>query len=138
MPFSDGAKAQDESTAVLRGTRLIRMPNDTGIEQGRRLKRILMKKIGADQAALRLVQFRVWIKRLFHLCSAGLEDLKEIPVTALEVREYIAQLICSLFRVQPKNSVDNMIGAGLISWIEVPGFNRRFEGSDDDPRRVRA
>ncbi len=97
-----------------------------------------MKKIGADQAALRLVQFRMRIERLFHLCSAGLKDLKKIPVTALEVREHVAQLMCSRFRVQTENSVDNMIGPGLISWIEVPRFNRRFEGSNDDPRRVRA
>jgi hypothetical protein len=31
-----------------------------------------------------------------------------------------------------------MIGPNLIGGIEISGFSRRFEGSDDDPCRIRA
>ena len=37
------------------------------------------------------------------------------------------------FSIQPKHPVDNMIGADLVSWVEVAGLSRRLEGPDDDP-----
>ena len=76
MPFSDSAKAQDKSAAALWSTRLIGVPDDAWIEQGRRFERILVKKIGTDQRALCLAQYGMRLERLFHFCSAGLEDLQ--------------------------------------------------------------
>ena len=133
MPFADGAKAQDESAAIFRGTRLVGVPDDARIEQGRRLERVLIEKIRTDEAALRLIQFGMWLERIFHLCGARLEDIEQIPVTAFEVFEDIAQLLRSSFRIEPKNPADDMVGPGLIRRIEVPGLGRRLEGSDDDP-----
>ena len=59
-------------------------------------------------------------------------------MTTFEIFEHVAQLLRGSFRIEPKNSADDMIGSDLIRWIKVPGFNRRFEGPDDDPGRIRA
>ena len=40
--------------------------------------------------------------------------------------------------IELKNSADDMVGPSLIGWVEVSGFSRRFEGSDDNPGRIRA
>jgi hypothetical protein len=138
MSFADGAQAQDESTAVLRRAGLVGVPDDAWIEQRRRFKRILMKKIRTDEAALRLIQFGVRLKCLFHLRSARLEEIEQIPVTAFEIFKHITELPLGSFGIEPKHPVDNMIGPDLVGWIEVAGFSRRLEGSDDDSGRVRA
>ena len=79
----------------------------------------------------------MWIERLFHFCGAGLEDLEQVPVTTFEICEHVAQLMRGRFDIEPKNPVDNMICPRLISWIEVSRLSRQFEGSDDDPSRIR-
>ena len=137
MTFANGTKAQDESTAILRRTGLVGVPDDAWIEQSRRFKRILMKKIRTDEAALRFIQFSMRLERLFHLRSAGLEEIEQIPVTTLEIFEHIAQLSFRRFGIKPKNPFNNMVGSNLVGWIEVSGFSRRLEGPDDDPGRVR-
>ena len=138
MSFADGAKAQDESTAVLRRSGLVGVPDDAWIEQSRRFKRILMKKIGADQAALRLIQFGMRLERIFHIRGARLEEIEQIPVATFKIFEHIAELSLGCFGIKPKNPFDNMISPDLVGWIEVAGFSRRLEGSDDDPGRIRA
>ena len=119
MPFADGAKAQDKSTAVFRRAGLVGMPDDARIEQGRRLERVFVEKIRADQAALRLIQFGMWLERIFHLRGARLEDIEQVPVTTFEVFEHIAQLLRGSFGIKPKNPADDMIGPDLIGRIEV-------------------
>jgi hypothetical protein len=42
------------------------------------------------------------------------------------------------FGIKTKNFADNMVGADFIGCVEVSGFSRRFERSDDDPGRIRA
>ena len=138
MPFADGAKAQDKSAAIFRRAGLVGMPDDARIEQGRRFERILVEKIRADQAALRLVQFGMRLERLFHLGGARLEDVEQISVTAFEVFEHVAQLLRGSLGIEPKHPVDDMIGPGLVGRIEVSGLSRRLEGPDDDPGRIRA
>ena len=78
------------------------------------------------------------LEGLFHLRGAGLKEIEQISVTAFEILKYVCQLSCRRFRVKSKNPVDDMIGPDLVGWIEVAGFSRRFEGSDDDPGRIRA
>ena len=97
-----------------------------------------MKKIGADQAALRLIQFGMRLERLFHLRGARLEEIEQISVATFKIFEHIAELSRGRFGIKPKNPFDNMVGPDLVGWIEVAGFSRRFEGSDDDPGRIRA
>ena len=136
MPFSDGAKTQDESTAIFRSARLVGVADYARIEQGRRLERVFMKKVSSDQAALRLVQYGMRLQRLFHLCGAGLEDLQQIPVTTFEAFEHLGQLSRGSPALEPKNPAHDVIGPRLIGRVEVSGFSRRFEGPDDDPGRI--
>lgn len=136
MPFADSAKAQDKSTPLDRCAGLIGMANDARIEQRRRLERILVQKICADETALRLIQFGMRFKRFFHLGGARLEDVEQVPVTTVEIFEYVAQLLPSGLRFEPENPADDMIRADLIGRIEVPRLRRRLERPDDDPGRV--
>ena len=41
----------------------------------------------------------MWIKRVFHICGARLEDINQIPVTAFEIVEHIAQLLGGSFGI---------------------------------------
>ena len=59
-------------------------------------------------------------------------------MTTFEIEEYIAQLLRGNFGIEPKNPADDVVGPDLIGWVEVSGFSCRFEGSDDDPGRIRA
>ena len=138
MPFANGAKAQDESTTIFRRAGLVGVPDDAWIEQGRCLERVLVKKVCTYQAALRLIQFSMRLKRLFHICSARLEDIEQIPVTTFEIIEHVRQLSRGSFGIESKNPVDNMVGPELIGWVEVSGFSRRFERPDDNSGRIRA
>lgn len=96
-----------------------------------------MQKICADQPALRLIQFGMRYERIFHLCRTRLKDLKKISMSAIEILEHVTQLLRRSFGIEPKHPVDNVVGPGFISRIEVSGLSRRLEGPDDDPRRVR-
>jgi hypothetical protein len=80
----------------------------------------------------------MWFQRVFHFCGARLEDIDQIPMTALEIVEYIAQLLGGGFGIEPKDPVNDMISSNLIGGIEASRFSCRLEGSDDDPCRVRA
>ena len=137
MSFADGAEAQNESAAEFWRACLIGMPNDAWIEQGRGFERILVEKISSNQAALGLAQLGMGLERIFHLSGACFENVEQIPVTALEIFEHLAQLLCCNIGIEPQNSVDDMIGADLVRGIEVARLSCRLEGPDDDPRRVR-
>jgi len=112
--------------------------DDARVEQSRRLERVFVEKICADQAALCLIQLGMRLQRVFHIRGAGLEDIEQISVTAFEIVEHIPQLSCSGFRIEPKYPANDMIGPNLIGRIEVSWLRCRLEGSDDDPCRVRA
>jgi hypothetical protein len=101
MSLTNGPKAQDKSTAIVRCAGLVRVSDDTRIEQGRRLERVLMKKIGADQAALGLIQFGVRRERCFHLSRSRIEDVEQISVPPFEILEHFFQLLSSIFGVEP-------------------------------------
>jgi hypothetical protein len=138
MPFADGAKTQDESTAILWRAGLVGVPDDAGIEQGRRFERVLVKKIRSNQAASRLIQYGMRLQRLFHLGGARFEDLEQVPVTTFEIFEHLCQLSRGGLGIEPKNPGDDMVGPSLVGWVEVSGLSRWLEGSDDDPGRIRA
>src|SRR6266851_8577603 len=127
MSFANGAKAQDESTAIFRCASLVGVPDDARIEQGRCLERVLVEKIRADQAPLGLVQLGMLLERRLHLCGACLENIEQIPMPTFEVFKHVAQLLRGSVGIEPKDPVDNMICADLIGWVEVSRFSRRLE-----------
>src|ERR1700704_1733186 len=53
-----------------------------------------------------------------------------------EIFEHAGQLLLNGIGIKPENPIDDVVGPSLIGWIEVSGFSRRFEGSDDDPGRI--
>lgn len=138
MPFADGAKAQDEPAAVFRRARLVGMPDDAWIEQGRGFERIFVEKIGPDQSALRLAQWSMGVERLLHFRCARLENFEQVSVPAPEVLKHLAQLLHGRFGIKPKHPANDMIGTDLVGRIEVSGLSRWLEGPYDDPRRIRA
>jgi hypothetical protein len=97
-----------------------------------------MKKVRSDEPALRLIQFGVRFERFFHLRGTRLEEIEQISVTTVKIFEHVCQLLRSGFRIEPKHPIYDMIGPYLVGWIEVSGFSRGFEGSDDDPSWIRA
>ena len=97
-----------------------------------------MKEIRADQAALRLVQFRMRVECFFHVRGAGLEDLEQVSVTAFEIFQHVAQLSCGRIGIEPQNPLDDMVGPRPVRRVEIPGLSRRPERPDDDPGRIRA
>ena len=117
MSFADGTKAQNKSTAVCGGAGLIGMTHDARIEQGRGFEGIFVKKIGSDQATLCLVQYGMRVQRFFHLSGARLENLQQIPVATIKVFENLGQLSRCGAGVKPEDSIDDMVGSGLIGGI---------------------
>lgn len=138
MSFANRAKAQDKSAAMIRCAGLVGMPDDAWIEQSRGFERIFVEKVSPDQAALRLVQLSMRFERVFHLGGARFKNVEQVPVAALEVFEHLAQLLRGRFGIEPKHSLNDMIGADLVGRVEVARLSRRFEGPDDDPGRIRA
>jgi hypothetical protein len=46
---------------------------------------------------------------------------------------HVAQLPHGTVRIKPQNAVNDMIGSGLIRWVQVARLCSRLEGSHDDP-----
>lgn len=113
------------------------MQDDARIEQSRGFERILVKKIGADEAALRLIELGMGLERVFHFRGTGLENIEQIPVTPLKILKHVCQLMCGGFRIKPEHPVHDMVRAGLVRRIEIARFSRRFERPDDDSGRIR-
>jgi hypothetical protein len=97
-----------------------------------------MKKIRANEAALRFIQFGMRLERLFHLRRAILKEVEQIPVTTFEIFQHITELSRGCFAIKTQNPFDNMVGPKFVGRIKIAGFGRRFKGSDDDPGRVGA
>jgi len=138
VTFADRTQAQDEPAPSLGCAGLVGIPDDARIEQGGGFERILVKKIGANQVALRFRQYGMRLQCTFHLDRARIEDLEQVPVATLEVVEHVLQLLIGGVSIEPQHSADDMIGACLVGRVEVPGFDRRFERPHDDPGRIGA
>ena len=112
------------------------MPDDARIEQGRGFERILVEKISPDQSALRLRQLSMRFERFLHIGGARFKNFEQIPVAACEVFEHFVQLLRGSFGIELKHPVNDMVGANLVSRVEIARLSRRLEGPDDDPGRV--
>ena len=137
MAFANGAKAQDESAAMLRCAGLVGMPDNTWIEQGRGLERIFVEKIGPDQATLRLIQLSMRFECVLHLGGARFKYVEQVSVATSEIFKHLLQLLRGSLGIEPKHPVNDMISADLVGRVEVARLSRRLEGPDDDPGRVR-
>ena len=136
MPLADRAKAEDEPESAFRRAGLIGMGNDAGIEQCRGFKGIFMEEIGADQLALYQAEPGMVGKGAFHLVGAGLELSQQVTVPSLEVFQDIRQLRRCVLGAQGQNTIDDVIGPGLVGGIEVARFCGRLERPHDNPGRI--
>ncbi len=136
MSFADGTQTENEAQATFRRARLVRVPHDRGVEQGRGFVRIFAEKIGADQLALRFGESAVRRQHLFHDVGARLERLQQVAMPALEILQDIGELAGNGFGIEREHPVDDMIGAGLVGRVEIARFGRRLERAHDDARRI--
>ena len=136
MAFADGTKAEDEAQAAFRRAGLIGMRDDARIEQRRRLERIFVQKIGADELPLDLRERGMVGQGLFHLVGACLEGLQQVAVTAEEILQHIGQLTGRCIGVERQNPFDDVVGTGLVRRIEVARLGCRLEGPHDHARRI--
>ena len=65
-------------------------------------------------------------------------DRQQVAVTTLEILEDIGQLAGCRLRIQPQDTVDDMIRPCLVGWVEIAWFGRRLEWAHDHPGRIRA
>src|ERR1700712_5089865 len=113
------------------------MRYDAGIEQRRRLERILIEEISSDQLALDAGKSAVSRQRLLHLVGAELEFLQQIAMPALKILQHVCQQAGRDFRIERENTFDNVVGTGLVGRVKIARFSRRLERAHDDARRVR-
>ena len=113
------------------------VPHDARIEQGRRLERVLVQEIRADQIPLRFRKNRMRLQRPLHLDGTPLEDLEQVPMATFEVFQYVGKLLFSAIGVEAQYSTDDVIGARLVGGLEIPGLRRWLERPHHDPGRVR-
>ena len=136
MPFANGPETENEAQAAFRRARLVRMRHDAGIEQCRGLERIFVQEIGPDQLALDAGKSAVSRQRLFHLVGAELEFLQQVAMPALKVLQYVCQQAGCDFRIECQNTLDDVVGAGLVGRVEIARFGRRLEGAYDHARGI--
>ena len=75
-------------------------------------------------------------ERLFHFVGAGFERLQQVAMAALEVLQDIGKLAGSGFGIECENPIDDMVGAGLVGWIEIARLGGGLERAHDHPRGV--
>jgi hypothetical protein len=120
VAFANGAKAQDEPALAVTHTRLVRVTDNARIEQGRRLERIFMEEVGADQLTLSVSEHGMWIKCSLHLGRARDEQLEQVSVDFWE-NEITAPLM---------NGPLNLSQLLLISGLDFAAYRRNAPGSD--------
>jgi hypothetical protein len=136
MSFSDRAQAQDETPRSHRRPGLIRMSDDARIEQGRRLERILIQEIGADELPLGLRESHMRREGIFHFVGACLENRQQVAMATLEVVEDLDEQAGSRFRVERQDPIDDVIRPCLVCNVEVARLRRRLERPHDHARRI--
>jgi hypothetical protein len=95
-----------------------------------------VEKIGTDQLPLYQAESGMIRKGAFHFLGAGLEFGQQVAVPSLEVFQDIRQLHGRLFGAQGQNTVNDMVGSGLVGGVQVTRFRGWFEGPHDNPGRI--
>ena len=91
MSFARGSQAQDETEGARGQPGLVGVRDDGRIEQRRRLKRILMRKIGADERLPLRQKLPPLAQAETHLREAGEEMLFKLLVAIGKFTQHPAQ-----------------------------------------------
>ena len=97
-----------------------------------------MEEIGAHQLPLKPCEYCMRRQSVFHVIGARLECRQQVAMTPCEIFEYTGQLIGCGLRIQPQDTIDDMICPRLVDFVQIPWFDRRPERAHKDPRWVRA
>jgi hypothetical protein len=97
-----------------------------------------MQKVSPNQPALQESESLVRVERVLHLVGPRLKDRQQIAMATLEVLENIGQLTGGRVLAQGKNTIDNVVGPGFVSRIEIARLRRRLEGPNNNSRRIRS
>src|SRR3546814_5722163 len=90
-----------------------------------------MKKVGADELTLRLREALVSCEGILHFRGAPFEYCGEVAVPVVEVSQRFGKQRVGLVRGHCEDAVDDVIGAGLVDGMQVSGFDRRPERSEE-------
>jgi len=136
MPFADGSEAENEAQAACRGSRLVGVRYDAGVEQRRCFERIFVQEIGADELALDFGKRTVRRQRLLHFVGAEFERLQQVAMPAREIFQHVRQLGGRSLGVESEHALNDMVGARLVGRIEIARFSRWLERAHDHARGV--
>jgi len=75
VPFPGGAQAENKTQSASRQVCLVRVRNDGGVEQGRRLQRVFRQEIGTDQQLSLFRDFLVVQQEITDLIKALPKEL---------------------------------------------------------------
>jgi hypothetical protein len=114
MPLADRAQTQDEAARARPAFRLVGMQHDARVEKCRSLERIFVQEKRADEPPLRFGKDSVIGERIFHLIGARFEQIDEIAMALVEIRQYVEKLAFRLVIGQRYDAIDNMVCARLV------------------------
>ena len=95
-----------------------------------------MQKIGSDELALNFRELNMRHECLFHLACPVFKCREQVAVAALEVFQDILKHAIGRLRIERQNPIDDVVCARLIGRVEIPWLRRRFEGTNNDTRRI--
>ena len=89
VPFAGRAQADDEPLYTGRQARLVRMPHDRRVEQRRRLQRVFLREVTADQQLTVLAERYIGEQKLSRVLEAVKNELPGFLVPAVKFREQV-------------------------------------------------
>ena len=110
--------------------------DDARIKQRRRLERIFVHEIGADQPPLQLGEIGMGGERFLHLVGTALEGREQIAMPAFEILQHLGELVRSSLGVERQNAIDDVVGAGLFFRTKIARLDRGLERAHDDAPRI--
>src|SRR5207248_58908 len=133
MPFAGGPQAEDESTRPGGQARLVGVPDHRGIEQGRRLQRVFLGEVGADQQAPALADRLVGQQVFPDLLEAVQEELAGPLVPLAELPHHRLQQALDLTLGEGRDARDDLLDPALARHLERPDDDAGVGRPEDDP-----
>ena len=97
-----------------------------------------MQEESSDKSPLKFGEFGMRRQSVFHVIGARLECRQQVAMTPREIFKDTGQLIGCCLRVQPQDTIDDMIRPRPVDFVQIPWLDRRPERAHEDPRWVRA
>ena len=136
MPFANAPQRQHKSDRTARYPRLVRMGDNTGVEQRGRFKSIFFAKIRPDEQRLLMSDSTMIDQQTVDLVKASLENELYVAVALLQAGGNTFELNSQVRVAQREYSVGDALRARAIlrrdGWRVFSGD----EGTNNDARRI--